>query len=275
MWECVARTPDEKARIARFYDKIISHIVRNNLYLVDIDGKPTLWGRWNPDYVNSYPHSIVDRRLNSAEIIGMLQFAYRATGNPAYAEKAIDLLNNSGYLANILSPMRGIQLTKGHIYEGEDMGNSWNHSDDLLSFIADWVLYRFALNDALRVQFAAAIKDHWEIEKLERCPLWAFVYASTGATDFDIAGALWTLRRFPIDLIDWTVTNSRRQDLTRLPANFRGQETAELLPPGERRIMRWNGNPFILDGGVDGRGELAGDEFLLPYWMARYLKIIE
>jgi hypothetical protein len=39
--------------------------------------------------------------------------------------------------------------------------------------------------------------------------------------------------------------------------------------------MRWNGNPFILDGGVDGRGELAGDEFLLPYWMARYLKIIE
>lgn len=275
MWECVARTAEEKARISRFYDKIISHIVRNNLYLVDIDGQPTLWGRWNPNYINSYPHSVVDRRLNSAEIIGMLEFAFRVTGNSTYADKAMDLLTNSGYLANILSPMRGIQPTKGFIYEGEDMGSIWNHSDDLLAFIADWVLYRFALNDSLRVQFATAIKDHWEIEKIERCPLWAFIYASTGATEFDVTGALWTLRRFPLDLIDWTITNSRRQDLTRLPANFRGQETAELLPPGERRIMRWNGNPFILDGGADGRGELAGDEFLLPYWMARYLKIIE
>jgi len=275
LWECVAKTPEEKARVSRFYDRIISHIVRNNLYLIDADGKPTLWGRWNPEYVNHYPPSIVDRRLNSAEIIGMLQFAYAITGNPTYSEKAVDLLTNYGYLANILSPMRGIQPTRGFVHEGHDMGDVWNHSDDLLGFVADWVLYRYALNDQLRAQYAASIRDHWEIEKPERCPLWSFVHASTGATDFDVTGALWTLRRYPLDLIDWSVSNSHRNDLTRLPSNFRGQETAELLPPGERRIMRWNGNPFVLDGGGDGHGELAGDEFLLPYWMARYLKIIE
>jgi len=39
--------------------------------------------------------------------------------------------------------------------------------------------------------------------------------------------------------------------------------------------MRWNGNPFVLDGGNGGLTELAGDEFLLPYWMARHLKLIE
>ena len=60
-----------------------------------------------------------------------------------------------------------------------------------------------------------------------------------------------------------------------MPENFRHQQLAELLPPSERHLMRWNGHPFTLDGGDGGRTELAGDEFLLPYWMGRYLKIIE
>lgn len=275
LWETTARTPEEKARITRFYDKIISHILRNNLYLVDVDGKPTLWGRWHPEYVNWYPPTIFDRRLNSAEIIAMLQFAYRITGTELYREKAVDLLYNFGYLDNILISMRNIKRTPGFIHQGNDMGDQWNHSDDLLAFVTYWVLHRYAFNDELRAQYAAAIRDHWEIEKLERCPLWNFVYSLTRPSDFDSAGALWTLRRFPLDLIDWTVANSRRQDLTRPPENFRHQQSAELLPPGERPIMRWNGNPFVLDGGSGGHVELAGDEFLLPYWMARYLRILE
>ncbi|HUL51559.1 MAG TPA: hypothetical protein VLU94_03130, partial [Candidatus Nitrosotalea sp.] len=192
MWECVAKSADEKARIARFYDRIAAHIVRNNLYLVDADGKPTRWGRWNPEYVNGYPHSIVDRRLNSAEVVGLLQFAYAITGNATYRDKAMDLLQNYGYLDNILSSMREIKPTKGYVYDGEDMGDVWNHSDDLLSFVAYWVLYHFALNDQLRFQYATAIKDHWNVEKIERCPLWSFIYASTGAVDYDLPGALWT-----------------------------------------------------------------------------------
>jgi hypothetical protein len=31
----------------------------------------------------------------------------------------------------------------------------------------------------------------------------------------------------------------------------------------------------MLDGGDGGYSELAGDEYLLPYWMARYLKVIQ
>ena len=95
-----------------------------------------------------------------------------------------------------------------------------------------------------------------------------------GAKDFDLDDALWTLRRFPLDLISWTVKNSHREDITKLPKNFRGQEMVELLPPGERRMSRWNTHPFIMDGGEGGHIEYAGDEFLLPYWMGRYLKLI-
>ncbi len=275
LYETAASTPAEKARIATAYDRILSHILRHNLYLVDMDGQPTLWGRWHPEYVNRYPPTVVDRRLNSAEIIAFLQFGYHLTGKAAYRDRAFELLQRHGYLANITNSMARIRATPGVVFRGHDMGDEWNHSDDLLAFVNYWTLYRYAFNEDLRRLYAAAIADHWAIERVERNPLWNFIYAMTGAREFDLEGALWTLRHFPLDLVTWTVRNSHRLDLTLLPANFRNQQSAELLPPDERRIIRWNGNPFILDGGDGGHTELAGDEFLLPYWMGRYLKILE
>ena len=56
----------------------------------------------------------------------------------------------------------------------------------------------------------------------------------------------------------------RQELLTRLPLNFYKQQTAELPPPDERRILQWNENPFLLDGGRAGHTELTGDKFLLP-----------
>jgi hypothetical protein len=34
--------------------------------------------------------------------------------------------------------------------------------------------------------------------------------------------------------------------------------------------MKWNSNPFDMDGGSDGRGEDDGAAFLLPYWLGRH-----
>lgn len=52
-------------------------------------------------------------------------------------------------------------------------------------------------------------------------------------------------------------------------------EGDRVLPAFERRIMRWNGNPYRLDGGSDGREESDGAAFLLPYWMARFHELVE
>lgn len=274
MYEVVAKTQAEKDRISRFFKRIVDHIMANHWNLVDVDGKPTLWGRWSPEYVNRYPASIGDRRLNSAEIIASLQLAHRMTGKEEYKKSVYELMDRHGYLTNILISATNTAPTAGFLHEGIDMGDSWNHSDDLLSFITYWVLNRFALTEALRVQYAATVREHWDIERFERNPLWNFIYASTGARDYDLDGAMWTLRKFPLDLITWRMQNSHRGDVTRLPKNFRQMELQELLPPGERQITRWNTQPFILDGGDGGSTEFAGDEFLLPYWMGRYLKII-
>jgi hypothetical protein len=286
--------PDQKwrQRAISLMDRIMSHIVRNDLYLIDYDGKPTLWGKWNPDYVNQFPRQVGDRKLNSVEIISFLQAAYHFTGKQIYKDKAFELLQKHGYLENIMTP-----VTKLARVPGIDLTTEWNHSDDELAFLSYWNLYKYAFSDDLREKYRLAIKDHWQIERPEKNSLWNFIYAATGATDgstfspatcgrgmppaqvrgltFDLDESIWTLKEFPLDTIGWTIKNSHRKDLDFLEPNFRRQTTKKVLPPDERPMSKHNNNAFGLDGGGDGRQEYSGDIFLLPYWMARFLKRIQ
>jgi len=263
--------PDEawRQRAIALMDALMDHIVRNNWYLVDYDGKPTLWGRWHPEYVNRFPRQVGDRRLNAAEIIAFLQTAYHFTGKELYRQKAFELLEQHGYLDNIMIPIQKL----GRV-PGIDLATEWNHSDDELAFLSYWNLYRYAFTPELREKYRQAIREHWEIERPEKNSLWDFIYAATGAEDFDLPESLWTLREFPLDTISWTVQNSHRKDLELMQPNFREQSTKAVLPPDERPMSKHNGNAFRLDGGDGGREEFSGDIYLLPYWMGRYLGII-
>jgi hypothetical protein len=275
MSEMAVETGEEKSRIADFIDKILTHIIDNNYYFVDADGKPTLWGRWNPEYINSFPESVGDRRLGSTTIIAGLQLGYALTGKEKYKSEAQRLMNEFGYLKNIQLTYRNIGPTGGVIHQGIDLGDGgWNHSDDEMAFLTYWVLYRYAFDAGLKKKYAAAIIDHWQIEKPERNALWNLISFGTVGT-FDSASVFWHLREFPMDLIRWNMKNSQRKDIDLLPPNFRNQLTKTLLPPGETPVHRHNSNAFVLDGGENGMSELAGDEFLLPYWMARYLKVVQ
>jgi hypothetical protein len=264
--------PDQawRDRAIALIDAIMDHIVRHDWYLIDYDGKPTQWGRWHPEYVNQFPRQVGDRRLNSVEIISFLQTAYHFTGKEIYKDKAFELMDDHGYLDNIVIPIAEI----GRV-PGIDLTTEWNHSDDELAFLSYWILYRYAFNEKLRGQYRETIKDHWEAERPEKNTLWNFMYADTGAEDFDLAESIWSLREFPLDVVSWTVRNSSRKDLELLEPNFRNQTTKDVLPPDERPMSKYNGNAFRLDGGGGGRREFSGDIYLLPYWMGRYLGIIQ
>ncbi|GAA4307558.1 hypothetical protein [Compostibacter hankyongensis] len=276
MDQFVAKTAAEKKRVADFIDKILTHIVAHNYYLVDADGQPTLWGRWNPEYINSYPETIGDRRLGSITLIAGLQLGYALTGRELYKKEATRLMDRYGYLRNILIDPYRIRATPGYTYRGHDMGNGhWNHSDDEMAFLSYWVLYRYAFTKALQRQYAGTIRRHWQIERPEKNPVWNLVTLATEGS-FDKAATLWYLREFAMDRIRWTVKNSFRKDITlRQDPGFRNQYTEEVLPPGELPVARFNANAFNLDGGDGGRTALTGAEYLLPYWMARYLNVVE
>jgi hypothetical protein len=274
MDQFIVRNPEEKQRVAGFIDAIMTHIIENDYYFIDYDGKPTRWGRWNPEYVNWYAPYVSDRKLNSAHLIAGLQLAYSLTGKTIYKTEAEKMMNEYGYLENIMIPMATMKKTLEFVHMGDVMGDSWNHSDDEMSFITYWVLYHYAFNDDLKQKYVEVIRDHWQIELPERDALWNLcAYGTSG--DIDLESTLWHLREFNIDLDRYSTRNSHRKDLDFLPENFREQTTRELLYPGEREMHRHNTNPFALDMGGGQHNRLAGDEYLLPYWMARYFKVIE
>ncbi|AUD05002.1 ligand-binding sensor domain-containing protein [Spirosoma pollinicola] len=258
-------------------DTLMSHILTHDMYLIDFDGKPTMWGKWNPAYVNSFPINVGDRKLNSSNIVAMLQTAYRFTKKEKYKTKALELMQKHGYLENLMRPMSVIGKAPDDASEhSKHMSDGWNHSDDEMYFVGYWGLYRYALNDALKANFKKAIIDHWEVERPEKEGAWNIFTALTGTKSFDLNEAIWYLQEHPLDLIDWEIRNSHRKDIELLPANFRQQTTKEVLSPAERPVQRHNGNTFELDRTrSNGQSEhSAGDIWLLPYWMGRYLGII-
>jgi len=267
---------DIKKRAVTLMDQLMTNIINNDWYLIDVDGKPTLWGKWNPAYVNGFPINVGDRKINSSNIIGFLQAAYHFTGKPIYKEKAYELMTKYGYLENLMRPMKEI----GKAAAGSDdwakmLSEGWNHSDDEMYFLAYWCLYPYAFTPELKAKFGEAIKDHWQAERPEKDGLWNLCYAMTGAKAFDLPETIWYLQEFPLDMIEWPVINSHRKDIERVPENFRGQTTQEVLPPDERPELKHNRNLFNLDRPQKVSSELsAGDSFLLPYWMGRYLGAI-
>ncbi len=266
---------DMKARAIKLIDEMTQHLVDHDFYFVDVDGNPTKWGRWNPDYVNHFPVNVGDRKLNSSNIIAFLQTGYHFTGKEIYKKKAYELMEKYGYLENTLRSMDEIGRVTDGDEHAKNLSESWNHSDDEMYFLSYWYLYPYAFNNDLKQKFKDAIKDHWLKEKPEKDALWNFCYAMTGADEFDLEGAAWWMREFPLDLIDWTIKNSQRKDIELLPENFRHQRTKEVLPPDERPMYKHNTNMFKIDGGSNGSREYsAGDIYLLPYWMGRYLGVI-
>jgi len=268
--------PELREKAIMLIDTLMSHVVKNNFYLIDWNGEPTLWGKWNPEYVNARPEMVGDRKLNSSNIIGMLQTAYHFTGKEKYRDTAFYLIREHGYLKNLVRPFSEI----GPAPQGADplsrmLSEEWNHSDDEMYYCGYWGLYRYAFNDTLKAMYKKAILDHQEIERPEKEGLWNIMTALTGAEEFDLEDAVWYLQQYPLDLINWSVSNSHRKDIEMIDPDFRGQTTKEVLPPDELPIARHNANRFDLDGKGEGRSEYsAGDIWLLPYWMGRWLGVI-
>lgn len=266
---------DLKQRAITLIDSLMQHVIDNDLYLVDWNGKPTLWGRWHPDYVNARPEMVGDRKINASNITAMLQTAYYFTKKEVYKEKVFDLFGKHGYFTNLMRPMDQIARAPDDADDWSKMlSESWNHSDDEMYFLGYWGLYRYAFNDTLKASFKDAIIDHWQIERPEKEGAWNIFTALTGTPEFDLNEAAWFLREHPLDLIHWRVENSHRKDIELMEPNFRKQTIKNVLPPDELPINRHNANRFELDDG-NGRSEYsAGDIWLLPYWMGRYMKVI-
>lgn len=251
----------ERQKIRGVVTRMTDHILNNNYQLIDVDGKKTRWGWWGPDAIWEDPDELGLRALH---ILAHLRTAHHITGNPRYEQAYQELINKHNY--HLLTRNQKINYP-GHV----------NHSDDELAFLSYYPLLIYEKDAKLREAYLDSLERAWQVERPERNPLWNFIYAAcSGAKEFDRAESVRTLREIPMELIEWTVTNSHRLDIPMdlLADRFNRKQALIVLPYDELPMTKWNGNPYRIDGGNGGRSEDDGAYFLLPYWMGRYHKLI-
>ena len=82
------------------------------------------------------------------------------------------------------------------------------------------------------------------------------------------------LRDAPLDLVDWTIDHTLREDVRIVRSPILEEiQISDLPPASERSTVRWDKNPWAAISG-DPHQERDPVFWLWPYWMARYLEII-
>lgn len=280
-YNCAA-TEEQKEIIRGYVQKITDHLLDHGYYYVGPPGKPTTWGVFAPEKLNHDLKWIVDRGLNSLEILSHIKVAEHIVGGERYTQALRELDEQHAYPLNtVLQKMT---------WPPEEV----NHSDDELAFLAYYPLVIYEHDPELRKLYMAGLHRSFEIERPEHSPLFNYIYAAgvqagewkdaskrppeafVKPARYDHDECVAWFREVPQDTLDWKVQNSKRRDLGPLGVNRVDQQRMMfVLPIAERRVMRWNGDPYELDGGGAGRSRDDGAFLVLPYWMGRYHRFLD
>lgn len=253
-----------RTKVAGTARRMMDHILNNKYYLIDRSGKPTTWGQWSPEYFAS-KKGHPDSPLNSLELLSFLKVTARITGDAKYLREFDKAAHQLGYL-DIMTKY-------------QERHQEINYSDEELALLSFFPWMRHEKDPKLRAKLEEAFEGWWKNIQREKNPLWNSIreVCYRKPEPARRRDSIATLQRIPMDTVAWRVENSWRTELPREPQQdrFNKAQTTVLLAPDERAVMKWNGNPFVLDGGNGGRSEDDGAFFLMPYWMGRYFKLWE
>jgi hypothetical protein len=252
----------EKKHVSGHIQNIIDYIIDGGYVLKDIDGTHTKWGVWSPEKLNKDPDWAPERGINSVEILSYLKLAYHVSGDIRYQNEYLKLLNEHNYA--------------GNVKHAKTTNPTWRtHIDDELLALA-WPCLLLHENDPeLRRLYSESLEHWYAAVKADCSPFFEFIYGACSGQTLQLEISAGYLRDASLDLVRWTVDNSRREDIkiVRTP-EWENLQTDHLLPPSERGVIRWDENPFRSVQGDDGNTESDGVWWLLPYWMGRYYSYI-
>jgi hypothetical protein len=260
---------------------IARYIVSNNFYLIDYTGVRTHWGFWNPQEINHTPKCYDQRGINAVQILGWLLVGIKHADNDADRDLLINgfrtlTSDENHYLTNIVNAF----IT---------MPEDYNHSDNELLFLAYFTYacgllnnpYISQLHPLTRDAFLLSIQRSYYFLRNEGDSLYIYMFYAMhdmlGATvpaEFDrvgdLAAARAELARWPMDVVEWPVSNLDRVDLRidpNLDRSFQKQ-SAYPFPSDGRSCLFWNCSPYDLTGG-SGHSQRAGSPWMLPFWLGR------
>ncbi len=240
----------------RHLASMADHLIDHGWRLIDIDGQPTRWGRWDPDYLAT-DEGRFDRGLLAVELLSFMKTAADITGEDRFS-KAYERLVQLGY--------PGWTLRQRSTHPPEDIA----HFEDQLAYWSWWNLLRREMNPDLRALYRRGHERSHEITRIERNPFFLFLYGALTGNDCEPAAAVAHLREWPLDLRVWSFRNSHRADLRPPPGLLPHKGGVRAFSPREHQPMRWDAWTMQEDGGTGGRDVAEPGGWLLAYWMGRF-----
>jgi len=251
----------EKEIVRRHVATLVNHLIAHNFYMVDIDGTHTHWAVWSPESLNRDPEWAQDRAQNSMELLSFLKLAGYMTGDTIYEHHYRRLINEEHYLDNMANITR--QDPAWFIYFDVTMQ----------AYFLPILLH--CEKDPALLDFYRRYADEWmEKRKYDHNPLLNFLYSYARGIKTDSAASLDFLTDTPLDLIDWHIDHTQREDVHIVHNPVLDEWQVDELPPASiRQVVRWDKNPWGASGGEPNM-EREPVFWLLPYWMGRYLQLI-
>lgn len=281
----VCESEEEKDAVRAVVRPIIDHLIKYEYNLVDYDGKPTRWGRFSPDDMNRDPAWHAERGLNCYSILTYLSIAQHILGDAKYREEYLKLAYDHGYGMNGMSQPKDVSGP-------HDPGHQ---PDDNMAFMNYYHLIRYETDPKLLSMYQFALREHWQYEKLDRNSFSNFVYGACArgkertdqwrTTDLSppmecYEDAIDTLKRYPLDLIEWPMSNAHRIDMVPVgghgdgPTPYGNDSEGYVFPIDERQEIYWDWNYWRLAYGGDGTTLRPPHHYLLAYYMGRYHEFI-
>ncbi|HUW59925.1 MAG TPA: hypothetical protein VMZ06_02875 [Candidatus Bathyarchaeia archaeon] len=251
---------EERKWATEHLHRVMGHIVDNGFLLRDVNGKPTRWARWDPEYLQT-PYGFYARGLNGLEAFNYMTTALHFTGDEKFAAGKQQLIGWN-YFRDILQ--QKLAFSPGMI----------TPFDDRLAFYSYYPLIQYETDPELRSIWLRSLERSWEIKRIEAVPWFNFIYGAVTGNDCELDRAVGHLREWPLDLRRHSYTNSHRDDLY-TPNGYRSYaERAKPLSPRETEPNRWDGDFMQLDGGNGGTVVADAGGWLDAYWMGRYYGMI-
>ena len=260
--------PAEEKRVQELVRGVVNHIIDHDFTLTDVDGHPTRWAIYSPRLLNGDLLWSDQVAFNALGILAHLKVAIHICGDQKFKDAYQMLIDKWGYSVKAMYAKEMLPNTPGAAV---------NHSDDEMAWLEYYHLLLYPdADETLRWQYRYSATRSMRSEIPERSPFFNFVFAVDAPQWAHVADGVDTLQRWPLDLRQFEVRNSHRDDVIVNPLSSRhGHETLlEPVPIDERVPSKWNHDPYVADGGGDGSHEESGAEWLMPYWMAVYHKLI-
>ena len=255
----LAANEAEKEQVRDHLTRVSGHIMDNGWVLRDLDGKPTVWARWDPEYFAG--KGKYARGLNGLEILNYMRTTYAITGNEKFKDGLQQLLDMN-YLEKV--------IVQKIVFPADIF-----HSDDRLAFYNYYTLLQYETDPDLRSYYMRSLERSYEIERIEHIPWFNFIYGALTGHDCEVEEAAAHLREWPLDMVQYSFDFGNRADLENTPRGYIPYcQVTRPFSPRERGATRWTANQGVDKGASNAKEVEDPSGWLDAYWMGRYYGFI-